>query len=114
MSTLAPAPPASPLRFCLRCVGWGLATGAATGGLAGAIGAVLLLIGGDLSNLAVAAVVGGVVIGAAVAAVPSVVGALVVTAVVNRRHPRPVAPEMVRRDLTCSSASWSACSTWSR
>lgn len=78
----------------LRCVLWGIATGAAVGGVMGALVPVVadptfLLLG----------LVAGVVIGALVAVLPSLVGAAVVTAVVRARHPHPASEDDVRRDV---------------
>ena len=98
--TLVPPAAVGCVGFYLRCVGWGVATGAATGGLAGALVAVLLFIGGTLSNVALVSLLAGAVIGSLVAVIPSALGALVVTAVIGHRHRRPAAPEAVRTDVT--------------
>ena len=62
MSVLAPTPSMGVGGLYLRCLGWGVTTGAATGGLAGAIGAVGLVIGGN-SGLAGAVLLYGTVVG---------------------------------------------------
>jgi hypothetical protein len=95
---LGPARTIGPAGLYLRCAGWGVATGAAIGGLAGAIGGVSLVIAGQ-AGLAAVALLYGTVVGTLVAVVPSALGAAVVAAVISRRHPRPAAAEAVRSDL---------------
>lgn len=104
-------PPA--LWLFLRCVLWGLATGAAAGALVGALIGVAFatdnglwvvdtLSGVDIDGAAALVAITtalGVVYGAVFAIVPAVVGGLVVTEVTRRRHPQPASPPAVRRDL---------------
>lgn len=82
-----------------RTAAWGLATGAAAGGLVGTLLGVSALVSGEAGLLAVA-VLAGVFYGVAVALVPSLLGAVVVAAVVRRRHPHPASEDAVRGDLT--------------
>jgi hypothetical protein len=92
----------------LRCVLWGVATGAAVGGSTGALlgAAIDRSYGGvdfitDLASaeFVLIATLLGVVYGAVLAVVPAAVGGLAVTEVTRRRHPQPASPEAVRRDL---------------
>lgn len=90
----------------LRCVLWGLATGAAAGAVVGAlIGAVSDVEFDGAGALAVIATAIGAGYGTVFAIVPSVVGGLVVTEVTRRRHPQPASPPAVRRDLGIMFAS---------
>lgn len=104
-------PPA--FRLFLRCVLWGLATGAVAGAVVGALigaafatdqglGLVNTFPGVDIDGTAALVVIAsaiGFVYGAVFAAVPSVVGGLVVAEVTRRRHPQPASPPAVRHDL---------------
>lgn len=83
-----------------RSLGWGVATGAATGGLAGFIIGVLTVFGRSPPAVPLAYGALGAFFGALVALVPSVVGGLVVTVVIEGRHPKPAAAEAVEHDLT--------------
>jgi hypothetical protein len=89
-------------RLYLRCLAWGIATGAGAGALTGA---VMLSISG-LGDGSVASLLGlslggafyGILFGTLVAVIPSALGAGVVTAVIAWRHPS--SPEAVQRDLS--------------
>ena len=84
----------------LRCLGWGLATGAVVGGgLGSVIGLLAGATGSDLYLAGIAALA-GLVYGIAAAAVPTVLGGIAVVVVLGRRHPQPASYEAVRRDLT--------------
>lgn len=103
----------------LRCVLWGLATGAAAGAVVGALIGVALATDNGLGLIETfsgwdidgapgfvgftAAI--GAAYGAVFAIVPAVVGGLVVTEVTRRRHPQPASPPEVRRDLGIMFAS---------
>ncbi len=95
--------PPNGLRLFLRCLRWGIATGAATGA---AFGGLLTLIGSfdtepaPALGLTLAGAVAGCVAGAIVALLPTLFGALLITAVLGRRHPSPAAEADVERDLT--------------
>ena len=108
----------------VRCLGWGLATGAVVGGgLGSVIGLLAGATGSDLYLVGIA-VVAGLVYGIAVAAVPTVLGGIAVVVVLGWRHPQPASFEAVRRDLTVLFASvvglldlvvlawWSALGGW--
>ncbi len=84
----------------VRCLGWGLATGAVVGGgLGSVIGLLAGSTGSDLYLVGIAALA-GLVYGIAVAAVPAVLGGIAVVVVLGWRHPQPASYEAVRRDLT--------------
>ena len=95
--------PPNGVRLFLRCLRWGIATGAATGA---AFGALVTLVGSfntepaPALGLTLAGAVAGCVTGAVVALLPTVVGAVLITAVLGRRHPNPAAEADVERDLT--------------
>jgi len=81
-------------------LGWGIATGAATGALVGGVIGVLASFGGYNPLVIVLYLVAGAVVGAGVAVTPSLIGAVIVAAVLARRHPQPASPDAVGRDLT--------------
>jgi hypothetical protein len=97
----------------LRCVLWGLATGAAGGATVGALigvafatdnglGLVDTLSGVEIDGAAALVVITtaiGAAYGAVFAILPSVLGGLAVTQVTRRRHPQPASPPAVRHDL---------------
>ena len=91
-------------RLYVRCLVWGLATGMAVGGLLGFLVGILLAASAGPAFAAIALVT-GVVYGAFVAVVPTVVGGLVVIVVLLRRHPRPASADAVSRDLGVVFAS---------
>ncbi|MGH9224093.1 MAG: hypothetical protein ACRD2W_10015 [Acidimicrobiales bacterium] len=86
-----------PAGLFVRCVLWGVATGAAAGGIIGfflsllavGIGPLFLLIGP----------LAGVIYGAGVALLPAVTAASAITVVIRRRHAHPASPDAVRRDV---------------
>jgi hypothetical protein len=88
----------SATRLYLRCLVWGLATGAAVGGGVGLVIGTLLAIGTGPALAAVALAV-GIIYGTIVAIVPTVIGSLVVAVVLVRRHPHPASSDGVHRDL---------------
>lgn len=88
----------SAARLYVRCLAWGLATGAAVGGVVGSIAGILLVIGGGPLTVAIA-IATGVIYGAIVAVVPTVLGGIVVVVVLLRRHPHPASFEGVHHDL---------------
>lgn len=94
----------SAARLYVRCLAWGLATGMAVGGLVGLLIGILLAASAGPA-LAAVALATGVVYGAMVAVVPTVVGGLVVVVVLIRRHPRPASADAVHRDLGVVFAS---------
>lgn len=93
----------SGVRLFMRCLRWGVATGAVTGAV---VGACLPLIGsfrGDTGSLLAfmfGGVVYGAVSGAIVALIPTLIGASVVTDLLRQRHPHPSSEESVHSDLT--------------
>jgi hypothetical protein len=95
-----------PARLYLRCVRWGLSTGAVAG--AGTAAVVGFLAGDDLGDgtfgarvgLAPASALYGIVIGAVVAIVPTAIGGAVVVAIMASRDPGPASEEAARRDLS--------------
>lgn len=93
------------VRLFLRCLRWGLATGAVTGAL---FGASLPLIGsvgggpGPVSPFMVGGLVYGAIIGAVVAVIPTVIGAVFIRDMLMHRHPEPSSEESVHRDLTAA------------
>lgn len=93
-------------RLYLRCLGWGLVTGAVAGavtaGVAGFWAGDSLGDGSVGAHLGLALVFAlyGVVIGTLVAVVPTVLGGLVVATLLPRLHPHPASLDAVRRDLT--------------
>lgn len=100
LAVLADWGPGAP-RVFLRSMRWGIGTGAATGAL---VGFTVVLVSGSgdaIGAVGVALFVApiGAIVGSAVAIVPSVVGGLVLTGVIRRRHPQPASEEAVRRDL---------------
>ena len=100
--------PSNSVRLFVRCLRWGLATGAATGAV---FGGVTSLIGtftsdpGAALGLTLIAVVIGGVAGALVALLPTLIAGLLVTTVLRQRHPHPVSATSVERDLTGVSAA---------
>ena len=93
-----------PVRVFLRCLRWGVATGAATGGV---IGAMVLLVPGlsdgdgrSLVGLTPVGALYGAVIGGIVSLIPTLVGASVVAGLIGPRHPHPSSEEAVKSDLT--------------
>lgn len=94
----------SAARLFLRCIAWGLATGAAVGGIAGfVIGALVATSTGPA--MAAFGLFAGIFYGALVAVVPTVLGGLVVVVVLLRRHPHPASFLGVQRDLGVVFAS---------
>jgi hypothetical protein len=92
-------------RLFLRCLRWGITTGAVTGAVVGAaIGAPGVQGGIDL-GLALAGALTGAVIGPIVAVVPSVPCALLVSVVLERRHLDDACREAVERDLNVMLAA---------
>ncbi len=93
----------SGVRLFMRCLRWGLATGAMTGA---AFAASLAVIGslrgypGSPWGLMLGSAVYGAVIGAIVALIPTLIGAAVVTDLLRRRHPHQSSEASVQRDLT--------------
>jgi hypothetical protein len=94
----------SAARLYVRCLAWGLATGMVVGGLVGFLVGILLAASAGPAFAAIAPVT-GVVYGALVAVVPTVVGGLVVVAILINRHPRPASADPVHRDLGVVFAS---------
>lgn len=84
----------------VRCLGWGLATGAVVGGGLGSIIGLLAGATGGGVYLAGIAALAGVVYGIMAAVVPTVLGGIAVVVVLGRRHPQPASHDAVRRDLT--------------
>ncbi|HUQ63907.1 MAG TPA: hypothetical protein VM121_09140 [Acidimicrobiales bacterium] len=91
-------------RLYLRCLAWGLATGAAVGGVAGFVIGVLVATSAGPALVAIG-LAGGVIYGALVAVVPTVLGGFVVVAVLIRRHPHPASLVRVHQDLGVVFAS---------
>lgn len=95
--------PSRGLRLFLRCLRWGIATGAVTGAV---FGGVVSLIGsfsrdpGPALGLMFTSIGIGGLLGAIVALLPTVIGALLITAVLGRRHPHPASEASVHSDLT--------------
>lgn len=95
----------TPKRLYLRCLRWGLATGAVAGaGTAAFVGFVAAGTLGDGTlgarlSLAFGSALYGVVIGTLVAVVPTALGGLLVVETVQRHHPQPSSREAVERDL---------------
>lgn len=87
------------LRLFLRCLRWGIATGAVTGAAVGAAIGAPAVRGGPSLGLALGGALYGVIIGAIVAVVPSVPGGLLVSLVLERRHRYGASREAVERDL---------------
>jgi hypothetical protein len=91
-------------RLYLRCVGWGLETGAVVGGAVGWVIGIVLAIG-TAPALVVFALALGMVYGAILAVVPSVLGGAAVVVVLTRRHPRPASFARVQKELGVVFAS---------
>lgn len=87
------------LRLFLRCLRWGITTGAVTGAVVGAAIGAPAVRGGLSLGLALGGAFYGLIIGALVAIVPSVPGGLVVSLVLERRHRDGASREAVERDL---------------
>jgi len=92
----------------LRCVAWGLATGASTGAAFGVI--TVWGLGAGRRNTATPSLMDALtgtafgallaaVIGTIVSIIPSLVGALLVTALIDHLHPQPAAMTEIQRDL---------------
>jgi hypothetical protein len=93
------------VRLLLRCVRWGLATGAVTGALFGACLPLIGSIGGDpgpVFPFMVGGFVYGAIIGAVVAVIPTMIGAVFIRDLLMQRHPEPTSEESMRRDLTAA------------
>lgn len=92
----------------LRCVAWGLATGASTGAVFGVItiwgvgsgrrDTVMPSLVDALTGTAFGALLGAV-IGTMVSIIPSLVGGLLVTRLIDHLHPQPRAIVRLQRDL---------------
>ena len=95
--------PSNSVRLLVRCLRWGVATGAATGAVFGGVGSLIGAFTGDpgaaLGLTLVGVAIGGVA-GAVVALLPTLIGGLLVMAVLRRRHPHPASEASVERDLT--------------
>lgn len=101
----------------LRCLAWGLATGAATGGVLGVMtiwgvgegrrNTVMPSPVDALSATAFGALLGAIV-GALVSVVPSLVGGLLVAGLMGHLHPRPSSLDRVRSDLQTIFAAFAA------
>jgi hypothetical protein len=95
--------PSSSLRLFVRCLRWGLATGAATGALFGGVVSLIGAFTGDpgaaLGLTLVGVVIGGVA-GAIVAILPTLIGGVLVMTVLRQRHPHPASEASIERDLT--------------
>ena len=95
------------VRLFLRCVRWGLATGAVTGAL---FGAALPLIGslegdpGPIFAWMIGGFVYGAFFGAIVAVIPTLFGAVFIHDLLIHRHREPSSMESVQRDLTAAFA----------
>lgn len=93
-----------PLRLFIRCMRWGVATGAVTGAAVGAVVPLfsVLAYGAEPSQLGLAllGVPFGAIVGAIVSLVPTLVGAGVLTEVLPQRHPHPSSEGEVQGDLT--------------
>lgn len=91
------------VRLFLRCLRWGIATGAVTGAV---FGASLPLIGslrgdpGSPVGWMLGGAVYGAVIGAIVALIPTLIGAVFITDLLRQRHPRPTSEVSMHSDLT--------------
>lgn len=88
------------VRVYLRCLGWGIATGAATGALTGAVVGFIYGLGDGGAawlGLSMIGALYGIVVGALVSVLPTLLGAAVVTGVIAWRHPSST--EAVQRDL---------------
>ena len=92
----------------VRCVAWGVATGASTGALFGVV--TIWGVGAGRRNVATpslgdvaagtsfGALLGGVV-GCVISVIPSLAGGLLVTGLIRRRHPEPSSVTGLQRDL---------------
>ena len=90
-------------RLFLRCLRWGLATGALTGAVIGASLPLIAFLEGDPGlplGLMLAALVYGAVIGVIVALIPTLIGAVLITDLLRHRHPHPPSEESMQGDLT--------------
>lgn len=88
----------------VKCLKWGFGTGVVTGAATGAASMAYVSGLGDgivarAIGLPLLGAVYGAVFGALVALVPTVFGALVVTTMVERRHPDPSSTDGLQRDL---------------
>ncbi|MEA2825617.1 MAG: hypothetical protein QOG43_56 [Actinomycetota bacterium] len=90
-------------RLFLCALLWGLAVGASTGGLTGVLVAVVAaFVDEGAQSVLVLAPLGalyGIVLGALVSVIPSVVGALFIAGVIPWRHPHPAGEAAVARDI---------------
>lgn len=84
----------------LRCLGWGVATGAAVGGGVGTVIGLLAGVSGRDPGLVGIDALAGLVFGILIALVPALLGGIAVVVVLGWRQPRPASFEAVRRDLT--------------
>jgi len=86
------------VKLFLRCLRWGVATGAATGAV---VGAMIALVGGRSSsqlNLILGFGIYAAVIGVLVSLIPTLVGAVFITE--RQRYPYPSAEDDVQSDVT--------------
>ncbi len=93
----------SGVRLSMRCLRWGLSTGAATGAVVAASLPVIGSLRGDPGSplgLMLGSAVYGAIVGAVVALIPTLIGAAFVTDLLRQRHPHPASDEIVQRDLT--------------
>ena len=89
----------------VRCLGWGLGTGAAVGGGFGLLLGLLAGIPYGSVEIVGLAAFGGLFYGAVVAVVPTVLGGIAVVVVLCLRHPAPASYEAVVHDLTVAFAA---------
>ena len=93
------------MRVFLRCVRWGLSIGVVTGALFGAALPVVGLLEGDAGPILTWALVGlfyGAIVGAVVAVIPTMIGAVFVRDLLLNRYSQPSSEESVLRDLTAA------------
>lgn len=96
---------ARPLRLYLRCLRWGVATGAATGAFTGAF--VIVASGGARTwglDLVLVGALYGALAGIVVSVIPTVLGGLVISALISRRHPDPSPHAAIAEDLSVAFA----------
>ena len=84
----------------LRSIGWGIVAGAVAGVAVGFAAGLIATVGGSHPAMLLFYPIAGFLFGAACAILPTLIGAVVVTTVLWKRHPQPSSFEAVERDLT--------------
>lgn len=84
-----------PVRLFLRCLRWGVTTGAVTGAV---VGAMVMVV--SQPELIFVGLFVGAFFGILVSLIPTLIGTVFITDLLRHRHPQPASDEDLRPDLT--------------